>query len=242
MPVSTLVNGVSVQQIRSAQVEYWHIELDAHDILIAEGVPAESYLDTGNRTAFVHGGAYIEAHPDFAPRYWADTCLPLVLEGPAIAATKQRLLARLTEQGHHIDQDADAHIVVDEMRFEPIRLDETRLAFVLPAGGRDIELRSNLFVPAHTIARSADVRELGLCVGRLQIDGAAVAIGDDANCQEGWHEAEFAEGYCAHRWTRGATPIPAGARVVIVDVAGVGYYWRTSGTTRRSEMPATPVA
>jgi hypothetical protein len=32
--------------------DYVHVELDRHDILLAEGLPAESYLDTGNRAAF----------------------------------------------------------------------------------------------------------------------------------------------------------------------------------------------
>ena len=36
---------------------YWHVELAAHTVLYAEGVPAESYLDTGNRGAFANGGA-----------------------------------------------------------------------------------------------------------------------------------------------------------------------------------------
>jgi hypothetical protein len=33
-------------------VTYWHVELERHDILLADGMPAESYLDTGNRAAF----------------------------------------------------------------------------------------------------------------------------------------------------------------------------------------------
>ena len=43
MPISALINGVSVAQINEDRVEYWHVELDAHDILLAEGLPAESY-------------------------------------------------------------------------------------------------------------------------------------------------------------------------------------------------------
>jgi serralysin len=30
-------------------VTYYHIKLDRHDLLLAEGLPAESYLDTGDR-------------------------------------------------------------------------------------------------------------------------------------------------------------------------------------------------
>src|SRR6202044_367034 len=97
--------------VKQNRVKYRHVEVDAHDILLAEGLPAESYLDCGNRTAFVNGGAFAEAHPDFQPKHWAATCLPLVNHGPPVVTTKARLLARLAEQGHAINQETDAHIV-----------------------------------------------------------------------------------------------------------------------------------
>jgi hypothetical protein len=210
------------------RVEYWHVELDAHDVMLAEGLPAESYLDTGNRTAFANGGAFVEAHPDFAPRHWADACRPLALDGPVVAATKARLLAQLVVRGLGVTQEADAHVWFDGVRVEPMRLSETRLAFVLPAQGRDISLRSRRFVPAHVVASNNDPRVLGLCVAELQIDGIAVLLERDETCMSGWREAEYAGETFAHRWTTGATPLPAGARVVILDLAGPGYYWRPS--------------
>ncbi len=224
MPISCLINGHSIVQIEQDRVEYWHVELDAHDVVLAEGLPAKSYLDCGNRTAFANGGAFVEAHPDFQPRRPVDTCLPLVKDGPSVVKTKARLLARLAERGHRLDQGADAHIVVDGWRVEPAHLSESRLAFVLPAGGREIALRSNVFVPAHALASSTDTRELGLCISGLQIDGSALAL--DSPCAKGWLDSEFAGGRFTHRWTSGSTPLPAGARIVIVDLAGVGHYWR----------------
>ena len=226
MPISSLINGRSVVQVAVDRVEYWHVELDAHDVMLAEGLPAESYLDTGNRTAFGNGGAFVEAHPDFKPRHWADTCLPLVDRGPAVLAAKARLHARLIEHGHKVVHEADLHVLVDGIRFAPIRLSETRFAFALPSGGRDLAMVSNTFVPAHTIPESADPRELGLCVGALQIDGANIALAEVEASASGWHAAEFSDGRFCHRWTTGATPLPAGARIAIVDLAGVGRYWR----------------
>jgi hypothetical protein len=226
MPISALINGVSVAQIEQDFVEYWHVELDAHDILLAEGLPAESYLDCGNRTGFVNGGAFIEAHPDFRPKHWAATCLPLIQQGPPVAMAKARLNARLADEGYRVDHEADVHIVVNGVRVEPTRLSEMRLAFMLPAGGCKITLRSNVFTPAHTVAESTDPRELGICVGHLQIDGSTVALGCDETCASGWHEAEFADGDFSHRWTTGETPLPTGTRIVIIDLAGDGHYWR----------------
>ena len=226
MPISALVNGLSVAQVEVSEVEYWHVELDAHDVILAEGLPAESYLDTGNRAAFSNGGAFVEAHPDFQPRHWAETCLPLVKQGPAVVAAKTRLLARLRERGWSIDQDANVHILVDGQRVEPIPICETRLAFALPAGGGEIALCSKTFVPAHTVAASADPRELGLCIEGLQVDGSWVALEALESGASGWHGAEYDGERFTQRWTTGATPLPAGARIVILDLAGDGYYWR----------------
>jgi hypothetical protein len=30
----------------------WHLELAGHEVVMAKGLPTESYLDTGNRAAF----------------------------------------------------------------------------------------------------------------------------------------------------------------------------------------------
>jgi hypothetical protein len=95
MPIRNLVNGSTIAQIETTEVSYWHIELDRHEILLAEGLPAESYLDTGNRGAFANGGAVVQACPEFAP--WvreALSCAPLVVSGPLPAAAKAKLLAR----------------------------------------------------------------------------------------------------------------------------------------------------
>jgi hypothetical protein len=225
MPISALINGRSVAQVKRTEVEYWHVELDAHDILLAEGLPAESYLDCGNRTAFANGGAFVEAHPDFKPKHWAETCLPLIKEGPQVVSAKARLLARLLNQGYLVDREADAHILVDGRRIEPLRLSETRLAFVLPADGRRILLCSKVHAPAHALANSYDGRELGLAVGRLQIDGEAFSIDNDDACGSGWHAAEFDGRHFERRWTQGAAALPSGARFVIVELAGFGQYW-----------------
>ena len=225
MPISALVNGHSVAQSDVAEVEYWHVELDAHDVIFAEGLPAESYLDTGNRMAFANGGAFIEAHPDFRPKHWAQTCWPLEMRGPAVVAAKARLLAQLAQRGCVVVHDAQAHVWIDGVKIAPLLLSPRRLAFLLPAGGREIELRSNVFVPAQVSPDNYDDRELGLCVGALHIDGAAMALEDDAACADGWERAEFSAGRFSHRWTRGRALLAPGARLVIVDLAGDGLYW-----------------
>jgi hypothetical protein len=222
-----LVNGATIVQVPLASVEYWHVELDSHDILLAEGLAAESYLDTGNRAGFFNsGGTYLEAHPDFKPKHWAETCVPLVLDGPEIHQAKTQLLARVQALGYEmITEDSDAHIIADGRRIEALRLGERRLAFMLPKALATIELSCRSFVPAHTDAKSQDQRALGLCVKRLQIDASDVALDDEAAFSTGWHALERSSDGRQHRWTHARTPLPAGTRLIIIDVAFPSLCW-----------------
>ncbi|HEY0418278.1 MAG TPA: Hint domain-containing protein, partial [Acetobacteraceae bacterium] len=85
IPVRYLVNGASIVQTPTDQVTYYHVELARHGVLLAEGLPTESYLDTGNRSSFANGGEPVELHPDFARRRWDEAaCAPLVTSGPQL--------------------------------------------------------------------------------------------------------------------------------------------------------------
>ena len=89
IPIKHLVNGTTIEQVQMAQVTYYHIELSHHDVLIAEGLPAESYLDTGDRSNFANGGALAKFHSDFAERAReAEACAPLVVAGPKVEAAR----------------------------------------------------------------------------------------------------------------------------------------------------------
>jgi hypothetical protein len=164
-------------------------------------------------------------HPDFRTHGNADTCLPLVLAGPALAAAKSALLARAETLGHALTDADDMHIIADGKRIEPVRIGEERAAFMLPAECADILLRSQVFVPAHVRADLSDRRSLGLYLERLQIDGEDVALDDDGVCAAGWHRYEEHKDRRGRRWTTGTTPLPANSRLVVLDFAGRGRYW-----------------
>jgi hypothetical protein len=77
------------------EVTYWHLELPQHEVILAEGLPCESYLDTGNRAAFANGGQIAQVTPDFASWRWeAAACAALVVSGPLIEALRRRLQQR----------------------------------------------------------------------------------------------------------------------------------------------------
>jgi hypothetical protein len=198
--------------------------LESHDILLAEGLPAESYLDVGNRTAFANAGAVIDQHPDFGPLTGNGTCLPVHVDGPVVAAAKGRLLARAEQLGHALTEDADIHILADGGRIDPIVIGAGVVAFVLPPGCARVVLMTRSFVAGQTIANNTDTRSLGVCVTRLEIDGTACAM--DALSPDGWHPAEPLDDGRVQRWTNGTTPLPPRCRLVLLHTAGPAFYWR----------------
>lgn len=95
IPVKHLVNGRSITQIPFAAVSYFHVELDRHAVILAEGLPVKSYLDTGDRDAFANGGPAMRLFPVFGrdPNLVRDAraCAPLVVTGPMLAALRARM-------------------------------------------------------------------------------------------------------------------------------------------------------
>lgn len=76
-------------------VTYYHVELRRHDVLDAEGMPAESYLDTGDRRNFENGGSVLALHPDFGGLRWeAEGYAPLIVTGAKLEAVRQHVDAR----------------------------------------------------------------------------------------------------------------------------------------------------
>ncbi|MGE4048763.1 MAG: Hint domain-containing protein [Acetobacteraceae bacterium] len=95
IPVRALVNGTSIVRELVATITYWHVELDRHDVLLAEGLGAESYLDTGDRASFANAGGVVALHPAFNALTWdARGCAPLVVTGPVLDRVRARLRRR----------------------------------------------------------------------------------------------------------------------------------------------------
>jgi hypothetical protein len=153
-----LVNGATIMQVPCERVEYWHLELERdHDLLFAEGLPAEVYLENGKRTAFLNGDPVFEAYANFHR-----PCARPLKDRPALQRVKSALLNRAKTFGYVVTDDPDVHIVADGFRIEPMRLTQTRLAFTLPTSNASIELHCRTFVHAHTDSIDSDYRSLGI--------------------------------------------------------------------------------
>ena len=96
IPAMALVNGKSiVQQFQMQSFQYFHVELEQFDILLAEGVPAESYVDTGNRNMFQNAHE-VAMNPDFGPTEGRPDIpeISVVRKGPVVEAIRARFLER----------------------------------------------------------------------------------------------------------------------------------------------------
>lgn len=95
VPVKCLINGMNVVQEPVAVVEYFHVELDRHDIVLAESLPAESYLDTGDRGTFQNAGVPVDLYPDMAALTWeAMGAAELKVVGPEVDSIRAKLASR----------------------------------------------------------------------------------------------------------------------------------------------------
>jgi hypothetical protein len=98
VPLKLLVNGASIVQIPRPRVTYYHVELPEHAVILAEGLPVESYLDVGDRANFSDQDV-VRLFPDFAARLVPDVAMvweskgaaPLVQTGAVLEALRASL-------------------------------------------------------------------------------------------------------------------------------------------------------
>lgn len=92
VPAGLLVDDVGILRLPArGRITYHHVELFAHDLLLADGAPTESYLEMSNRHAFANAGVTAMLHPDFAPRPGQrrePPCRPVVTEGLPLEAAR----------------------------------------------------------------------------------------------------------------------------------------------------------
>lgn len=81
-----LVNGATIlRESALEEITYFHIELATHDVLLAEGAPAESFRDQDSRILFENGRDGVTAPSP------TEACLPVLNEGQALATMRAAL-------------------------------------------------------------------------------------------------------------------------------------------------------
>jgi hypothetical protein len=125
-------------------------------------------------------------------------------------------------------------MMADGRRVEAIRISDRRLAFVVPFESQQIEIHCRTFIPRHVDPESNDGRALGLCIGRLQIDGSDVPLDSGPMFDAGWHEFECHADGRAQRWSTERITLPPETQLVLLEFAGSSYCWESPAHTTGS--------
>ena len=203
IPVETLVNHRSILWDDPAQeVEIYHIELETHDVLIADGAPAESYRDDGNRWQFrnANSGWCLPPQP---------ACAPVLTSGPIVDAVWRRLVDRIgSHNGPPLTHEPDLHLLVDGKRVDAITRSDSEYAFRFTATPRHVRIRSRAAVPQE-IGTVRDERALGVALRRIVLAQPLrqrAIDAEDTSLTDGFYKFEAEHGF---RWTTGDAAIPA---------------------------------
>ena len=89
-----LVNGVSIVQAEDVEeVEYFHVELDSHDVILAEGAPSETFVDDDSRLMFHNAHEYAALYPEETRRA-ARYCAPRLDSGDEVETVRRKIAER----------------------------------------------------------------------------------------------------------------------------------------------------
>jgi hypothetical protein len=89
IPIRHLINGSTIVQVAVEQVTYYHIELPRHDVVLVQGLAAESFLDVKDGSDYARSGGPVRLRVDVSAGAWeAFGCARLVVTGPELAAAR----------------------------------------------------------------------------------------------------------------------------------------------------------
>lgn len=232
-----LVNGTTVcRETGWRSVTYYHVELDHHAILMAEGLPAESYINTGNCSLFADSPKPLVLHPDLTdaaahPTREAASCAPFASAEADVRPIWQHVADRSAILGYSAANlatttDACLHLRCGSKRIEPIVADADRAVFVLPPGLSEVQIVSRAQPPSEARPWLEDRRRLGVRINRIVLRDSCELSDiplDNPRLTDGWWAVET-EGRSISRWTNGCAllPLPELSRPVVLEIQLAG--------------------
>jgi hypothetical protein len=225
IPVEFLVNHRSIiWDDRAQEVELYHIELAQHDIMIANGAPAESYRDDGNRWLFRNANSGWDQPPK-------SPFAPVLTGGPIVDVVWRRLLDRAGPRpGVPMTDDSDLHLLVDGRRVDAVSRGGVLHIFRLAAQPLTVRIVSRTGVPQE-LGLARDPRCLGVALLQIMVtQGVRIRTieAGDALLAEGFHGFEADNGI---RWTDGDAAMPeilfdgfGGPLEIVLHVSGSTTY------------------
>jgi hypothetical protein len=184
VPIRSLINGSTVSTNRSVRtVTYFHVELSAHQVILAEGLPVGSWHDTGNRAMF-DNATPVEAIGQARRSYARDGYALLVDRGPIVDELRAALLTRALALGQRAP--AEVSVAIGQAHL---------LRFQLPREAGSVRLLSS------SGQRGLDLRRLGALIGGLRVDETPLPL-YGAYLERGFHACERYRSRLV-RWTDG---------------------------------------
>jgi Hint domain len=222
-------------------VTYYHVELDAHDIVLAEGLEAESYLDTGNRAMFENAGLPLILHPDLTndqARRERESCAPFADLPAVVEPIWRALVVRAEQMGLSMPpvpettDDPGLHLRVDGRQCAPVSAAQGRYSFLVPGTASEVRLVSRHAVRPDTAPWIADHRRLGVQLRAMTIrrGGETLPVPlDHPLLADGWWNPEWHDATTLRRWTKGDAVVPmmaegSGPVLLEVEVAATVPY------------------
>jgi len=225
IPVEFLVNHRTILwDDRAREVSIYHIELESHDVLLANGAPSESYRDDGNRWLFRNGNSGWDLPPK-------PVCAPVLTGGLVVDAIWRRLLDRSGPRAElPLTNDPDLHLLVNGERLDAVRTVRGEHLFRLPRAPETVRIVSRAAIPQE-LGMTRDPRSLGVALRRIAMrQGTRCRLieADDALLGSGFHSFEADNGF---RWTDGDAVVPAesladftGPTEIVLTVASTLQY------------------
>ncbi len=212
VPALHLVNGATITWQRTGPVTYFHIELERHDIVFADGMPVETFLENGNR-AHLYEERGARAHCTIP-------CAALITAGQKLAKIRRTLHDIALGAGYTLTYDPALRGIAARTSLLPkiTKKHRHRFArFALPKDAETLALAARFASPADTDPDSEDRRQLAICLAGAP-PGTALGAG--------WlPRGASDEGF----WMPGgaALRLTPGASSVVLDVAAVVRRWRS---------------
>jgi uncharacterized repeat protein (TIGR03803 family) len=182
-----LRNGVSVVQEHPPTVDYWHVELDGHALLLAEGVPAESYLDEGTRDFFHADGPPLPG--PLGPREIA-ACAPYAPDDAFAERVWRGVAARAGAGPPPPAPAACVEVFANGRKLRPLLAERDRRLYALPRSTQTLRIVSDAVRPTAAKPWLQDRRRLGIGVRRVGLEHGATLPLDGPGFAQGWHGAE----------------------------------------------------
>ncbi|MFT8950666.1 MAG: Hint domain-containing protein [Gluconobacter sp.] len=246
IPVRMLVNGGSIAYATDiTSYDYYHVETAHHDVIVANGLTTESYLDTGNRNSFAQPGSI--AHFSTVTKSWVhDASAPLVTDRAVVEPVHARLAQRSEQLGLTVacavetTRAHDLHLETQAgQRIVPMRQVEGRFLFSLPSGARAVRLVSQASRLCDSVGPYLDDRRvLGVLTRAIRLwdgQGMRELMLLQPEKADGWYAADPS----GMRWTNGSALLELGPRsateagVLEIEVVEAGPYVKPEPAERR---------